>query len=85
MTSSIVAAFVFASLGAASLGAATAGKSPATAAPHAQPVRSLYTCAEGLSRVAFAPQPASCCNGALSCPQLLSTAGLVKSRRANRT
>ena len=46
----------------------------------------LYTCARGgLSRVAYAEQPAPCCTGMLGCPQLLANTGLVKPKRDNRT
>ena len=59
---------------------------PAAAFELAAPVsRQLYTCEGGsLSRVALR-MPASCCEGQLSCPQLLSTTGLERQRRANRT
>jgi len=81
MRSSIVAVFAVATCCAAALGV-----SPAGAAQVTQPVQSLSTCAAGgLSRVAFTPQSASCCNGAMNCPQLLSTTGLVRAKRVNRT
>ncbi len=59
----------------------------AFAAPAARTdARQLYTCAgTGLSRVALAPTPHSCCDGLLGCPQLLSNTGLVKPRRDSRT
>ena len=48
--------------------------------------RHLYTCdAAGLSRVAFKPTPAPCCEGLLGCPQLLANTGLIKPKRNNRT
>ncbi len=59
---------------------------PAAAFEMAAPVsRQLYTC-EGpaLSRVA-ARTPAPCCEGQLSCPQLLANTGFTRPRRSNRT
>jgi hypothetical protein len=48
--------------------------------------RSGYTCEHGgLSRVGLRAQPAACCEGLLGCPQLLTSSGLIKPRRSNRT
>ncbi len=66
--------------------AATPALAAGQVAPPVSSASSLYTCeGAGLSRVAFAANPAPCCSGQLGCPQLLSNTGLVKPKRSNRT
>ena len=47
-------------------------------------IKQLYTCAQGVSRVSL-QAPASCCDGQMKCAQFLSTTGVLKPMRDQRT